>query len=97
MRAEDFQGINVFIEKKQTKYTSHEIQNELLSIISLQVIHEIASHDEATDLANIEQVLLDIHSVNDNLTVLKISLVYIKLNLLNLLHLLVLSKMSYFG
>ena len=108
LRAEDFQGINVFIEKKQMKYTSHEIQNESLSIMSLQVICEIASQilsapyftvmiDEATDLANIEQVVLVIRSVNDNLTVLKISLVYIKLTLLNLLHLLVLSNMSYFG
>ena len=62
------------------KYTSHEIQNELLSIMSLQVICEIASQiqsapyftvmiDEAMDLANIEQVVLVIHSVNDNLTV----------------------------
>ena len=76
--------------------------------MSLQVIREIASQilsapyftvmiDEATDLANIEQVVLVIRSLNDNLTVMKISLDYIKLNLLNLLHLLVLSKMSYFG
>ena len=89
------------------KYTSHEIQNELLSIMSLQVIREIASQiqsapyftvmiDEATDLANIEQVILVIRSVNDDLTI-KISLVYIKLNLLNLLYLLLLSKMSFFG
>ena len=62
------------------KYTSHEIQNELLSIMSLQVIREIACQiqsvsyftvmiDEATDLANIDQVVLVIRSVNDNLTV----------------------------
>ena len=73
-------SINVFIEKKQLKYTSHEIQNELLSIMSLQVIREIASQiqsapyftvmiDEATDLTNIKQVVLVIRSVNDNLTV----------------------------
>ena len=48
--------------------------------MSLQVIREIASQiqsapyftvmiDEATDLANIEQVVLVIHCVNDNLTV----------------------------
>ena len=48
--------------------------------MSLQVIHEIASQiqsapyftvviDEATDHANIEQVVLVICSVNDNLTV----------------------------
>ena len=62
------------------KYTSHDIQNELLSIMSLQVIREIASQiqsapyftvmtDEATDLANIEQVVLVIRAVKDNLTV----------------------------
>ena len=77
LRAENFQGI---IEKKQMKYPSHEIQNELFSIMSLQVICEIASQiqfapyftvmiDEATDLANIEQVVLVIRSINDNLTV----------------------------
>ena len=76
--------------------------------MSLQVIREIASQkqtapyftvmiDEATDLANIEQVVLVIRSDNDISLLLKISLVYIKLSLLNLLHLLVLSKMSYFG
>ncbi len=61
------------------KYTSHEIQNELLSIMSLQVIREIPSQiksapyftviiDEATDFDNIEQVDLVIHLVDDNLT-----------------------------
>ena len=68
----------MFLLRKQMKYTSHEIQNELLSIMSLQIIHEITSQispyftvmiDQATDLANIEQVVLVIRSVNDNLTV----------------------------
>ena len=56
----------------------------MLSIMSLQVIREIDSQiqsatyftmmiDEAMDLANIEQVVLVIRSVNDNLTVMKIS------------------------
>ena len=53
--------------------------------------------DKATDLANIEQVVLVIRSVNDNLTVTEDFIGLYKLNLLNLLHLLVLSKMSYFG
>ena len=80
LRAEDFQGINVFIEKNKMKYTSHEIQNEVLSIMSLQVFCEIIIQiqsapyftvmiDEATDLDNIEQVVLVIPSVIDNLTV----------------------------
>ena len=62
------------------RYTSHEIQNESLSVMSLQAIREIASQiqsapyftvmiGKATDLANIEQVILVIRSVNDNLTV----------------------------
>ncbi len=56
----------------------------MLSIMPLQVICETASQiqsapyftmmiDEAMDLANIEQVVLVIRSVNDNLTVMKIS------------------------
>ena len=56
----------------------------MFSILSLQVIREIASQiqsapyftmmiDEAMDIANIEQVELVIRSVNDNLTVMKIS------------------------
>ena len=68
------------------KYTSHEIQNELLSILSLQ-IREIASQiqsapyftvmiDEATDLANIEQVVLVTRSVNDNSLLLRFHWLY---------------------
>ena len=69
------------LREKKMKYTSHEIRNE--SIMSLQVIREIANQlqsaphftvmiDEATDLANIEQVLLVIRSINDNLTVTEV-------------------------
>ena len=61
------------------KYTPHEIQNELLQSC-LYKFREIASQiqsapyftimiDEATDLANIEQVVLVIRSVKNNLTV----------------------------
>ena len=46
--------------------------------------------DEATDHASIERVVLVIRSDNDISLLLKISLVYKKKNLLNLLHLLVL-------
>ena len=75
-----FKALMFLWRKKQIKYTSHEIQNELRSIKTLQVIREIASQiqyvpyftmmiDEAKDLANIEQVALVIRSVNDNLAV----------------------------
>ena len=96
LRAEDFQGINVFMEKKPD-----EIHFSLLSIMSLQVIREIASQiqsslyftmmiDEARILLILSKLYwLFILSMTISL-LLKISLVYIKLNL-------VLSKMSYFG
>ena len=89
-------------------YTSHEIQNELLSIMSLQVIREIASQiksapyftvviDEATDLANFEQVVLVIRSVNDNLTVTEDVIGLYKTESIESFSLVVLSEMSYFG
>ena len=95
LRAEDFQGIN-------------EIQNKLLSILSLQVIHEITSQtqsapyftvmiDQATDLANIEQVVLVIHSVNDNFTVTEDFIALYKTESTESSSLVRLSKMSCFG
>ena len=57
-----------FMERKQLKYSSHEVQNEFLSIMALQVLREIAASlqltvfyavmvDETTDKANKEQVI----------------------------------------
>ena len=43
LRAEDYSPISRYLERKQLKYISHEVQNEFLSIMALQVLREIAS------------------------------------------------------
>ena len=63
-------------------YTLPEIQNEILEVMSLQVLREIAQHlqssviyiyiyiimaDEAADIFNKEQLVFCIRSVDDNL------------------------------
>ena len=67
------------MEKKQLKYTSHEIQNELLSIMAQQVLRKIICQfqsnfytimiDETTDASNAEQVVIVIRWVSDDLSV----------------------------
>ena len=67
-----------WIERKACKYTSPENQNEIISIMALQVLREIASSiqkvrfftltaDEVTDAANKEQVVICLCRVDDNL------------------------------
>ena len=76
LRGEDFPSMTKFMERKQLKYTSHEVQNEFLSIMALQVLREIAASlqsavfytvmvDETTDKANKEQVVLVFRWVDD--------------------------------
>ena len=66
-----------WIERKACQYTSPENQNEIISIMALQVLREIASSiqntrfltlmaDEMTDAANKEQVVICLRSVDDN-------------------------------
>ena len=79
LRGEDYKPIWTYLGKQQLKYTSHEVQNELLSIMALQVLRSIASQiqaavfftvmlDEATDCANREQVVLVFRWVDEDLT-----------------------------
>jgi len=64
-------------KKKTNKYTSPEIQNEILKLIALQVLREVAANlhsttfytimvDETTDVSNDEQVVLCLRWVDDN-------------------------------
>ena len=80
LRKEDFKVIGEFLDKKQLKYTSHEIQNEVLSIMSQSVLRdkvkEIQSAvyftimvDETTDMSNKEQVVIVFRWVSDQLVV----------------------------
>ena len=56
-----------WLQKKTGKYTSHDIQNEMLKIMALSILHKIAVNlrttefytimvDECTDISNHEQV-----------------------------------------
>ena len=76
---EDVDGIKLFMEKKHFKYTSHEIQNEILLLMALEILRFIASNlkkscycimvDETTDAGNEEQVVLVFRWLDANLTV----------------------------
>ena len=79
LRGEDYSPINQFLERQQLKYTAHEVQNELLSIMALQILRHIAAQiqsavfftvmvDETTDCSNKEQVVLVFRWVDDDLT-----------------------------
>ncbi len=69
--------LSTFLTKKQLKFTSHEIQNELLSIMAQHILRQIFRNlqssynaimaDEVTDVSNCEQVAIVIHWVDDSL------------------------------
>ena len=65
-----------WLKKKTNKYTSPEIQNEILKLMALQVLREVAANlhsttfytimvDETTDVSNDEQVVLCLRWVDD--------------------------------
>ena len=71
-----------YLKQKYNKYTSAEIQNEMLQIIimALQLLRNIATNlhsslfytimvDETTDISNCEQVVLCLRWVDDNFNV----------------------------
>ena len=69
-----------WVKKKTSKYTSAEMQNEILKLMALQVLQEVAASllstafyttmvDETTDISNCEQVVVCIHWVDDDFNV----------------------------
>ena len=67
-----------WLEKKKEKYTDLHIQNEILKIMALSILRDIAKNiesgvyytimvDEVTDAANHEQFVLWLHWVDDDL------------------------------
>ena len=69
-----------WLQRKCNKYTSHEIQNEILKIMALNVLRNITLDlqqspfltimiDETTDISNREQVTIVIRRVNEDLEV----------------------------
>ena len=80
LRAEDDARISEWMKKKTDKYTSAVVQNELLKVMALKVLREIASNlqntpfytvmaDETTDSSNDEQVVVCLRWADDSLQV----------------------------
>ena len=79
LRGIDDQIIKQIIEKKTDKYTSPQIQNEILSIIALRILRDIGDSirstpyyslmaDEVTDSSNREQVVICLRWVEESRT-----------------------------
>ena len=78
LRGEDYPPIHQFLQRQQLKYTAHEVQNELLSIMSQQILRGIVLQiknakyvtvmiDETSDCSNKEQVVLVFRWVSEDL------------------------------
>ena len=77
---ESDQKLNVWLKKRTEKYTSGEIQNELLKVITLHALRKVVSYiqesdyftimaDETTDLSNREQGVVCLRWVDCSLDV----------------------------
>ena len=71
LRGKDDPRIFEWLKKKDNKYTSPVIQNELLQLMSLQIIRDISGSiheakfytimiDECTDISNHEQLVVSL-------------------------------------
>ena len=77
LRGEDDPRVYEWMMKRTNKYTSHEVQNDMLKVMALKVLRDIAAHlrdssfftimaDETTDVSNREQVTIILWWVDDN-------------------------------
>ena len=78
--SEDYTPMNEYLQRKQLKYTVHDVQNEVLSIMSQQIFRAIALQiqnavyfsvmiDETSDCSNKEEVVLVFRRVGEDLVV----------------------------
>lgn len=79
LRGQDDPELLRWIERKYgRKYTSHEMQNEMLKVMALQILRDVAANirnstfscivaDETTDKTNREQVVICLRWVDDDL------------------------------
>ena len=76
LRSEDNPKLIDWINQKSNKYTSGEMQNEMIKFMALRVLRQIIKNlqdtlfftlmvDETTDVANVEQVVICIRWVNE--------------------------------
>ena len=79
-KAEDDTNLAEWLKRKENVYTSPDIQNEVIKLLGLQILRDIASNlqrspfltimaDETTDKSNQEQVTLFLRWVADDLQV----------------------------
>jgi len=78
LRIEDNPFLKEWMKRKGSNYLSHDMQNEMLKVMALKVLREIASEiqsaefyaimvDESSDAANTEQLVLCVRWVDDDL------------------------------
>ena len=75
----DDQQLSTWLKKKRDKYTGHDMQNELLQIMALRILRELAASiqstkftimvDETTDISTTEQVVIVLRWVDQSLEV----------------------------
>ncbi len=76
LRSEDDRRLSQWVKQKTDKYTSPDIQNEMVKVMATRILRNIASDlqnspfytimlDETADVANIEQVVVCFRWVSD--------------------------------
>ena len=78
LMARDDKDLAIWLHKKGPKYTSHDIQNEIISLLATHTIRKLVSEirtnyyslicDEYTDISNSEQLTRCLRWTDDNLT-----------------------------
>ena len=79
LKSKDFLKLKEWLEKETEKYTSHDIQNELLKLIVHQILLDLTNEmrdsfygticDEYTDISNKEQLTLCLRWVDEILNI----------------------------
>ena len=79
LRSKDFAQLKQWLEKKKEKYTSHDIQNEILILMANEILRNLADEirdtffatmcDEYTDISNKEQLTLCLRWIDELLDV----------------------------
>ena len=80
LKAEDNPDLLEWLKRKTRKYTSHEIQNDIIKLMAISVLRNITTSlqtsqfltlmmDETTDISNKEQVTFTIRWVSEDLEV----------------------------
>ena len=78
LRSEDDPRVKTWLSKKTDKYTSADVQNEMLKVMAMHVLRDVAASiqsapfctlmvDETTDISNKEQVVLCFRWVDNTL------------------------------